>query len=148
MGRRWPAGRTLRTPDIDQPFQLLLGLFVCLFVCSSTQTGVEQLSSLQHLDLAYNLLLEHSQLAPLSLLHCLNTVKTCFLPPSKASRRTLLSHVQSLFGFCSWICKETHCSSRRRTASAPFAIYPRELQASKWVVSARSLTIKGLKTKD
>lgn len=39
------------------------------------QIGVEQLSSLQHLDLAYNLLLEHSQLAPLSLLHCLNTVR-------------------------------------------------------------------------
>lgn len=36
--------------------------------------GVEQLSSLQHLDLAYNLLLEHAQLAPLSMLHCLNTV--------------------------------------------------------------------------
>lgn len=42
----------------------------------SDHTGVEQLSSLQHLDLAYNLLLEHSQLAPLSLLHCLNTVRT------------------------------------------------------------------------
>lgn len=41
-------------------------------------TGVEQLSSLQHLDLAYNLLLEHSQLAPLSLLHCLSSVKTNF----------------------------------------------------------------------
>lgn len=36
--------------------------------------GVEQLSSLQHLDLAYNLLLEHSQLAPLSLLHSLITL--------------------------------------------------------------------------
>uniref|UniRef100_A0A672M4F6 Serine/threonine-protein kinase 11-interacting protein n=1 Tax=Sinocyclocheilus grahami TaxID=75366 RepID=A0A672M4F6_SINGR len=33
---------------------------------------VEQLSSLQSLDLAYNLLMEHSQLAPLSLLHNLN----------------------------------------------------------------------------
>ncbi|XP_042323994.1 serine/threonine-protein kinase 11-interacting protein isoform X2 [Sceloporus undulatus] len=31
--------------------------------------GVEQLPSLQHLDIAYNLLLEHSLLAPLSLLH-------------------------------------------------------------------------------
>ncbi|XP_069376913.1 serine/threonine-protein kinase 11-interacting protein isoform X2 [Paralichthys olivaceus] len=39
-----------------------------------TINGVEQLSSLQHLDLAYNLLLEHSQLAPLSLLHCLHTL--------------------------------------------------------------------------
>lgn len=39
------------------------------------ETGVEQLSALQHLDLAYNLLLEHSQLAPLSLLHGLNTVR-------------------------------------------------------------------------
>ncbi|NXF08906.1 S11IP protein, partial [Smithornis capensis] len=33
--------------------------------------GVEQLVSLQHLDVAYNLLLEHAQLAPLSTLHCL-----------------------------------------------------------------------------
>uniref|UniRef100_A0A3Q0QZJ2 Serine/threonine-protein kinase 11-interacting protein n=1 Tax=Amphilophus citrinellus TaxID=61819 RepID=A0A3Q0QZJ2_AMPCI len=40
-----------------------------------TINGVEQLSSLQHLDLAYNILLEHSQLAPLSLLHCLSTVR-------------------------------------------------------------------------
>uniref|UniRef100_A0A3B4WVV2 Serine/threonine-protein kinase 11-interacting protein n=1 Tax=Seriola lalandi dorsalis TaxID=1841481 RepID=A0A3B4WVV2_SERLL len=39
-----------------------------------TINGVEQSSSLQHLDLAYNLLLEHSQLAPLSLLHCLKTL--------------------------------------------------------------------------
>ncbi|NXL95976.1 S11IP protein, partial [Alectura lathami] len=33
--------------------------------------GVEQLVNLQHLDVAYNLLLEHAQLAPLSALHCL-----------------------------------------------------------------------------
>ncbi|XP_073708377.1 serine/threonine-protein kinase 11-interacting protein [Garra rufa] len=39
-----------------------------------TINGVEQLSSLQSLDLAYNLLMEHSQLAPLSLLHNLNTL--------------------------------------------------------------------------
>ncbi|XP_050825603.1 serine/threonine-protein kinase 11-interacting protein isoform X1 [Gopherus flavomarginatus] len=31
--------------------------------------GVEQLLNLQHLDVAYNLLLEHAQLAPLSMLH-------------------------------------------------------------------------------
>lgn len=54
----------------------------CLRVISciallSGDAGVEQLSSLQHLDLAYNLLLEHSQLAPLSLLHCLDTVRKC-----------------------------------------------------------------------
>uniref|UniRef100_A0A8C1BSR1 LKB1 serine/threonine kinase interacting protein 1 N-terminal domain-containing protein n=1 Tax=Cyprinus carpio carpio TaxID=630221 RepID=A0A8C1BSR1_CYPCA len=40
-----------------------------------TISGVEQLSSLQSLDLVYNLLMEHSQLAPLSLLHNLNTVR-------------------------------------------------------------------------
>uniref|UniRef100_A0A8C1IC69 Serine/threonine-protein kinase 11-interacting protein n=1 Tax=Cyprinus carpio TaxID=7962 RepID=A0A8C1IC69_CYPCA len=39
-----------------------------------TISGVEQLSSLQSLDLVYNLLMEHSQLAPLSLLHNLNTL--------------------------------------------------------------------------
>ncbi|XP_009705096.1 PREDICTED: serine/threonine-protein kinase 11-interacting protein, partial [Cariama cristata] len=33
--------------------------------------GVEQLVNLQHLDVAYNLLLEHTQLAPLSTLHYL-----------------------------------------------------------------------------
>ncbi|NWI42886.1 S11IP protein, partial [Picathartes gymnocephalus] len=33
--------------------------------------GVEQLVNLQHLDVAYNLLLEHAQLAPLCTLHCL-----------------------------------------------------------------------------
>ncbi|XP_053838448.1 serine/threonine-protein kinase 11-interacting protein isoform X3 [Vidua macroura] len=33
--------------------------------------GVEQLVNLQHLDVAYNLLLEHAQLAPLSTLHYL-----------------------------------------------------------------------------
>ncbi|KAJ8004133.1 hypothetical protein DPEC_G00155610 [Dallia pectoralis] len=36
--------------------------------------GVDQLLSLQHLDLAYNLLLEHSQLAPLSVLHNLKVL--------------------------------------------------------------------------
>ncbi|KAL1022122.1 hypothetical protein UPYG_G00022420 [Umbra pygmaea] len=39
-----------------------------------TINGVDQLLYLQHLDLAYNLLLEHSQLAPLSVLHNLNTL--------------------------------------------------------------------------
>ncbi|NWV79147.1 S11IP protein, partial [Dasyornis broadbenti] len=34
-------------------------------------TGVEQLVNLQHLDVAYNLLLEHAQLTPLSTLHYL-----------------------------------------------------------------------------
>ncbi|KAJ7405283.1 serine/threonine-protein kinase 11-interacting protein-like protein [Willisornis vidua] len=37
--------------------------------------GVEQLVNLQHLDVAYNLLLEHAQLAPLSTLHCLKKGK-------------------------------------------------------------------------
>ncbi|OWK63241.1 Serine/threonine-protein kinase 11-interacting protein [Lonchura striata] len=36
--------------------------------------GVEQLVNLQHLDVAYNLLLEHAQLAPLSTLHYLKKV--------------------------------------------------------------------------
>lgn len=39
-----------------------------------TINGVEQLSSLQVLDLAYNLFMEHSQLVPLSLLHNLHTL--------------------------------------------------------------------------
>lgn len=47
--------------------------FVCVWLWP--YAGVEQLSSLQHLDLAYNLLLDHSQLAPLSMLHSLNMVK-------------------------------------------------------------------------
>ncbi|XP_062853710.1 serine/threonine-protein kinase 11-interacting protein [Trichomycterus rosablanca] len=39
-----------------------------------TINGVEYLSSLQHFDLAYNLLMAHSQLAPLSFLHNLHTL--------------------------------------------------------------------------
>ncbi|MBN3308410.1 S11IP protein, partial [Amia calva] len=39
-----------------------------------TINGVEHLSSLQRLDLAYNLLMEHSQLAPLSQLHSLSVL--------------------------------------------------------------------------
>lgn len=53
-----------------------LRILTCLFFpAPSDQTGVEQLSALQHLDLAYNLLLEHSQLAPLSQLHGLSSVR-------------------------------------------------------------------------
>ncbi|XP_067356951.1 serine/threonine-protein kinase 11-interacting protein isoform X2 [Channa argus] len=75
-----------------------------------TINGVEQLSSLQHLDLAYNLLLEHSQLAPLSLLHSLNTLnlegnplffqkthRTCtvrHLSPKAANLRLKLDGIQ------------------------------------------------------
>lgn len=40
------------------------------------------MSSLRHLDLAYNLLLEHAQLAPLSLLHGLTSVRRYFYPHS------------------------------------------------------------------
>ncbi|XP_028663403.1 serine/threonine-protein kinase 11-interacting protein isoform X1 [Erpetoichthys calabaricus] len=36
--------------------------------------GVEHLSSLRHLDLSYNILIDHSKLAPLSQLHSLNTL--------------------------------------------------------------------------
>ncbi|NXP43521.1 S11IP protein, partial [Heliornis fulica] len=36
--------------------------------------GVEHLVNLQHLDVAYNLLLEHAQLAPLSTLHCIKNL--------------------------------------------------------------------------
>lgn len=49
-------------------------------VCSSMPmaphfvVGVEQLVNLQHLDVAYNLLLQHAQLAPLSTLHYLKKV--------------------------------------------------------------------------
>lgn len=39
--------------------------------------GVEHLSSLQCLDLAFNLLMEHTQLAPLAFLHSLNMVGKC-----------------------------------------------------------------------
>lgn len=82
------------------------------------QIGVEQLSSLRHLDLAYNLLLEHSQLAPLSLLHCLNTVR----------KRKMHTHIycsddltQSSACFSStW--RATPCTSIKPTADAPFDI--------------------------
>ncbi len=68
-----------------------------VFSCIADQTGVEQLSSLQHLDLAYNLLLEHSQLAPLSLLHCLNTVrKHMHKLKSKGSSLSFSGHILGL----------------------------------------------------
>lgn len=46
-------------------------------VSDSLTAGVEHLSSLQCLDLAYNLLTEHTHLAPLSHLHNLNMVRKC-----------------------------------------------------------------------
>lgn len=58
-----------------QLYKLFVSVGWPLITVPFCQIGVEQLSSLQHLDLAYNLLLEHSQLSPLSLLHCLNTVR-------------------------------------------------------------------------
>jgi len=45
-----------------------------MLMASHFFVGVEQLVNLQHLDVAYNLLLEHAQLAPLSTLHYLNKV--------------------------------------------------------------------------
>nr|XP_006636762.1 PREDICTED: serine/threonine-protein kinase 11-interacting protein [Lepisosteus oculatus] len=57
--------------------------------------GVEHLSSLQHLDLAYNLLMEHSQLAPLSQLHCLSTLKLEGNPLyfQRAHRFSVIKHI-------------------------------------------------------
>lgn len=72
---------SLSDTNADLCGRLIFLLLFCLriwqsfFPAPSDQTGVEQLSALQHLDLAYNLLLEHSQLAPLSQLHCLSTVR-------------------------------------------------------------------------
>ncbi|XP_056315714.1 serine/threonine-protein kinase 11-interacting protein [Danio aesculapii] len=69
-----------------------------------TINGVEQLSSLQCLDLAYNLLMEHSQLAPLSLLHNLKTLTLegnplYFLKTHRASAVCHLSPRTAFHGF-------------------------------------------------
>ncbi|XP_077451200.1 serine/threonine-protein kinase 11-interacting protein [Stigmatopora argus] len=60
-----------------------------------TINGVEQLSSLRHLDLAYNLLLEHSQLAPLSMLHGLSILNLEGNPLyfQKTHRRCTVRHL-------------------------------------------------------
>ncbi|XP_072235448.1 serine/threonine-protein kinase 11-interacting protein [Leuresthes tenuis] len=63
-----------RAPTLGQSARAKLLTLILRNNELETINGVEQLSSLQHLDLAYNLLLEHSQLAPLSMLHCLNTL--------------------------------------------------------------------------
>uniref|UniRef100_A0A8D0G9K5 Serine/threonine-protein kinase 11-interacting protein n=1 Tax=Sphenodon punctatus TaxID=8508 RepID=A0A8D0G9K5_SPHPU len=51
---------------------------VTLILCSNeldSISGVEQLPSLQHLDIAYNMLLEHTHLVPLSMLHNLRQLR-------------------------------------------------------------------------
>ncbi|KAM4560256.1 serine/threonine-protein kinase 11-interacting protein [Odontesthes bonariensis] len=95
-----------RAPTLGQSARAKLLTLILRNNELETINGVEQLSSLQHLDLAYNLLLEHSQLAPLSMLHCLNTLnlegnplyfqrshRTCtvrHLSPKAASQRLRL----------------------------------------------------------
>ncbi|POI30722.1 hypothetical protein CIB84_005527 [Bambusicola thoracicus] len=53
--------------------------------------GVEQLVNLQHLDVAYNLLLEHAQLAPLSTLHYLKRHLPKLVPSVSQSIHTSTS---------------------------------------------------------
>ncbi|MCI4375103.1 hypothetical protein PGIGA_G00105390 [Pangasianodon gigas] len=63
--------------------------------------GVEHLSSLQCLDLAYNLLMEHTQLAPLSLLHNLNmlTLEGNPLYFQKTHRNSTVRHLSPQAAF-------------------------------------------------
>lgn len=89
---------------------------IALLFC---QIGVEQLSSLRHLDLAYNLLLEHSQLAPLSLLHCLNAVRKHTDAHTHIYCSDDLTQSSACFSL-TW--RATHCTSIKPTADAPFDI--------------------------
>uniref|UniRef100_A0A803T4V1 Serine/threonine-protein kinase 11-interacting protein n=1 Tax=Anolis carolinensis TaxID=28377 RepID=A0A803T4V1_ANOCA len=58
-----------KMPDLGLYSQAKLVTLILRYNQLDNINGVEQLPSLQHLDIAYNLLLEHSLLAPLSLLH-------------------------------------------------------------------------------
>ncbi|KAL8182977.1 UNVERIFIED_CONTAM: hypothetical protein K2H54_010421 [Gekko kuhli] len=58
-----------RTPALGLHSRAKLVALILRYNQLDSIDGVEQLSSLQHLDVAYNLLLEHALLAPLSLLH-------------------------------------------------------------------------------
>uniref|UniRef100_A0A8C4KMQ8 Serine/threonine-protein kinase 11-interacting protein n=1 Tax=Dromaius novaehollandiae TaxID=8790 RepID=A0A8C4KMQ8_DRONO len=101
--------------------------------------GVEQLVNLQHLDVAYNLLLEHAQLAPLSTLHCLKKLHLegnplCFhqnhrsatlvhVSPRAASSNFLLdgeplssSDLMHLPKFVQSVSQSIHTSTSEKTA--------------------------------
>ena len=129
---------------VAQEFYVLTVQTVCFWPCwpliavPCHQTGVEQLSSLQHLDLAYNLLLEHSQLAPLSLLHCLNSVRkhTCACTHTCRFQMDKLS-----FASCfSSTCRATRCSSRKPTAAAPSDTSLQRPPAIEWVTMMKYAT--------
>ncbi|XP_044293983.1 serine/threonine-protein kinase 11-interacting protein [Varanus komodoensis] len=58
-----------KVPDLGLHSQAKLVTLILRYNQLDSIHDVEQLTSLQHLDVAYNLLLEHTVLAPLSLLH-------------------------------------------------------------------------------
>ncbi|XP_066487598.1 serine/threonine-protein kinase 11-interacting protein [Tiliqua scincoides] len=58
-----------KVPDLGLHSQAKLVTLILRYNQLDSINGVEQLPSLQHLDVAYNLLLEHTLLAPLTLLH-------------------------------------------------------------------------------
>ncbi|KAJ6665574.1 hypothetical protein lerEdw1_003417 [Lerista edwardsae] len=58
-----------KVPDLGLHSQAKLVTLILRYNQLDSINGVEQLPSLQHLDVAYNLLLEHTLLAPLSFLH-------------------------------------------------------------------------------
>ncbi|XP_054827783.1 serine/threonine-protein kinase 11-interacting protein [Eublepharis macularius] len=58
-----------KIPDLGLHSRAKLVTLILRYNQLDSINGVEQLSSLQHLDVAYNLLLEHALLTPLSLLH-------------------------------------------------------------------------------
>ncbi|TSK62526.1 Serine/threonine-protein kinase 11-interacting protein [Bagarius yarrelli] len=61
-----------RAPELGLNTKAILVTLVLRHNQLESINGVEHLSSLQSLDLAYNLLMEHRQLAPLAFLHNLN----------------------------------------------------------------------------
>ncbi|XP_063145036.1 serine/threonine-protein kinase 11-interacting protein isoform X2 [Candoia aspera] len=58
-----------KVPELGLHSRAKLVTFILRYNYLDNISGVEQLSNLQHLDIAYNLLLEHSALAPLACLH-------------------------------------------------------------------------------
>ncbi|XP_039210319.1 serine/threonine-protein kinase 11-interacting protein isoform X1 [Crotalus tigris] len=58
-----------KVPELGLHSRVKLMTLILRYNHLANISGVEQLSNLQHLDIAYNLLLEHSALAPLAWLH-------------------------------------------------------------------------------
>ncbi|TRY90331.1 hypothetical protein DNTS_015226 [Danionella cerebrum] len=94
-----------KAPELDLSSQAKLTTLILRNNQLETVNGIEQLSSLRCLDLAYNILIEHSQLAPLAFLHNLCTLTLegnplFFVKTHRTSTACHLSPKAALKGLC------------------------------------------------